>query len=176
MLKKLLLTSIGLVLTCSIALGVSYTDTNLNILGAGMSLYGEKASGADVQIIGINTSDTISIDTGAVGVAYGGDLTSAGQIYSSDVQEVSPNTSATTSMTAETVLFYNGSTVGTANIVLPASPSDGQLALIITQPAITVVALTSDATAINGAKTGLSANTSNAYKYSATTADWHLLY
>jgi len=150
--------------------GLSSRDTNLDILGRAKSLYGKITSGLTKQLIGTNTSDQVSIDEDALGTVFGG------EIISIDVQEVSPNASATTSMTSATVLFYNGATVGTANIVLPASPTDGQEALIITQPAITVVALTSDATAINGAKTGLSANTSNAYKYSATTADWHLLY
>ena len=163
-----------LVFLCALMLvnvssAVSTRDTNLDVLGESKSLYGRITSGAPKQLIGTNSSDLISIDEGGVGVAF------SGQTFSSDIQEVSPNASATTSMTAQTLLIYNGATVGTANIVLPASPADGQTALIASQPAVTVVALTSDATAINGATTGLSANTSVLYMYSATTTDWHKL-
>jgi len=154
---------------------VSTRDTNLDVLGESKSLYGRITSGASRQLIGTNSSDLISIDEGGVGVAMSGDVTIAGEFFSSDIQEVSPNASATTSMTAQTLLIYNGATVGTANIVLPASPSDGQIAKIITQPAVTVLSLTSDATAINGAATGLSANTATIYMYSLTTTDWHKL-
>jgi len=107
-------------------------------------------------------------------VALTGDLTIVGELLLA-IQAVSPNTSATTSITSPTVLFYNGATIGTANVVLPASPSDGQRVVIASQPAITVLALTSDATAINGATTALSADTSAEYMYSAITTDWHKL-
>jgi len=119
----------------------------------------------------VGDADDITI-AGAVSMT--GDLTIVGDIMLA-IQAVSPNTSATTSITSSTLLFYNGATIGTANVVLPASPSDGQVVVIASQPAVTVLALTSDATAINGSTTSLSANTSVKYQYSLTTTDWHKL-
>ncbi len=90
-----------------------------------------------------------------------------------DDQSVSPNTSVTTSMTANDLLVYNGATVGTANVVLPSSPGDGQVASITTLPAITVATITGRTKTVNAGATSFSANTSIAYIFSSVTDEWH---
>ena len=168
MLRKLLVLSLLLSLSLSsVCFAVSTEDTNLDVLDNGKSLYGEKVNGQGKQLIGINGSDAVVVDESGLGVQFGGSA------FSIDIQEVSPNASATTSMTSDKLLIYNGAKVGTANIVLPASPSDGQTAKIITKPAITISTVTAGAITVNGGATSFSANTAIEYTYSATTTEWH---
>jgi len=125
--------------------------------------------------ISFTTADTINFATGGtnrMSIDSSG-LSIAGGFIVNDIQEVSPNTSVTTSITASTLLVYNGATVGTANIVLPTGPVDGQIVNIVSQPAITVMTITAGAITVNGGATSMTANTGIAYMYSATTTDWH---
>jgi len=168
LLKKLTVLSILLSLSLSSAcFAVSTADTNLDVLDNSKSLYGEKVSGQGTQLIGVDGTNGVVIDESGLGVQFGGSA------FSIDIQEVSPNTAATTSMTSDKLLIYNGSTIATANIVLPSSPSDGQTAKIITKPAITESAITAGSKTVNAGVTSFSANTAIEYQYSSTTDEWH---
>ena len=133
----------------------------------GKGLYGEKTGGQGIFCIGVDSSNSIAVGDGTNPVNI------KSPVVFSDIQEVSPNTSATTSMTSSKLLIYNGSTVGTANIVLPSSPIDGEVAKIIAKPAITVSTVTGGSKTVNAGATSFSANTAIEYIYSATTGEWH---
>ena len=102
-----------------------------------------------------------------------GETQLGGEFAMSSIQEVSLNASVTTNITQASLLVYNGQTVGTANLVLPQAPRDGEIVNIISKPAITVATVTAGSKTVNGAVTAMSANTTIAYIYSAITTAWH---
>jgi hypothetical protein len=68
-----------LMLIPSLAMGsVSTSDTNLPVLGNAKSLYGMKTTYLGAQLIGVNSSNKVSIDSGAAGVVFGGETTLTG--------------------------------------------------------------------------------------------------
>jgi len=77
--------------------GVPSNLTNLEVLGATKSLYGRNTVGSPKQLIGVNSSDQIKIDNGAIGVVFGGIVTLNGAVNLGStiaVDEINEATSA----------------------------------------------------------------------------------
>jgi len=107
--------SLLLVVLGSSLFAASTSDTNLDVMDNNKYLFGEKVNGADVSLIGVNTSDTITIDSGAVGVALSGTLSAAGDMSADadfvieDIFELDPKASVDTSATTNATLTLTGS-------------------------------------------------------------------
>jgi hypothetical protein len=168
--KKLLVLTIFSIFIASVSLSAPISGkTTLPIQANDGGLYGFNDKHVAKELIGTNISGNISIDRDGAGVKFGG-------VIGSYVTAVSPNSSATTSMTTQTVIFYNGATIGTQNVVLPSSPISGQIASIASKPTVSVLTVTAGSKTVNGGATSISPNAVISYIYESATNAWYKFY
>lgn len=127
-LLSFLLTVLLIPSLCSAA--TTSAATNYPLIGNNKGIYGYKASGAAMQVIGITTANYVSIDSGANGVVFGGQ-TSLGSFLGRPKGTTATTTATSNALITPTAAFqpidtYSSSAtadvinVATANIPLGA--------------------------------------------------------
>lgn len=76
--RNLLFILLCLVLTAPTAFALSYSDTDMAVIGNGKGIYGYNASGVPKQLIGINSSNAVVINSGALALRISGLVTLSG--------------------------------------------------------------------------------------------------
>ena len=137
--RKVLALLLALAISSSVS-ALDMDDTQMIIQKSGASMYVENTSGVPMQIIGNNSSNQVSIDEGANGVAYGGDITIAGDAAVDDYLEFDPAASIDTSSANNATITplasyalidtYGDAAVATVNLITTANvPIGGILVL-----------------------------------------------
>lgn len=99
---------------------VTTKQTNLPVVDKGKDIYGLNSTGVAKQLIGVNSSNKVSIDENAAGTVLGGNLAIAGNLsVTGNLVIVTPN--ATLQITTA------NATTPTGNINIIIKASDGLL-------------------------------------------------
>ena len=109
----------------SVVFAVSTSETNLEVLGNAKSLYGDKVNGQGIQLIGVTSSDGVSIDSSGAGATFGGDvtITGDGSMAGFTATSITIDSNATTSAIAAATHYIN------AIIDLDGTPTTFQIML-----------------------------------------------
>lgn len=144
-------------------------STNLPVVGSAKSLYGEDYNHNGIQLIGTNSSGKVSIDSGKVGVSFGGSFAYGGTSF------VSPNNGTTVNMgTSPWLVMATAGTISSVSVVLPTSPINGQEAQILSNRTVTAITVSAGSASITGtAVTALTASTAVGYIYRASNTTWY---
>lgn len=125
---------------------ITSVDTNMEVMGNDKSLYGHNTSRMPKQLIGVNGSNLVSIDEGALGVLFGGALTSTGAFTASGTTGVgtflkfsnattcspSAETAATVTPVGTRQIIAGAAAISTVNVVASTNISTGTIVIFKT--------------------------------------------
>lgn len=159
---------VGFLLILSInTLAVTSIDTNMEIMGNDKNLYGYNTTRIPKQLIGVNGSNVVSIDEGALGVLFGGTLTSTGTLTSSGTTAIgtflkftNSTTCSPSAATAATItpvgtrqVIAGAAAISTVNIVATTNIGNGTIVYFKTNDSSKDVVFTEVGNCILGAAT-----------------------